>query len=240
MSHPSVVVRLHEAGTVAGHEYEVMDDAGDRVGGEAAPRSARRLTLRDVIAEHPQGIGADLLDDVVKQLASALTALGQAELVHRDVRPENVLVTSRTPGTGWDLTLVDLGMAVRLVDPVVYGVARRFTPYTAPELLAGSISAPTDWWSLGVLAAELAAGGHPLVGLDPDTIERQLATGNVVPPRGLPERVQALHTGLTARQPADRWGSAQVTAWLEGGDPDLPPQRDVPQARAFTLSLIHI
>jgi eukaryotic-like serine/threonine-protein kinase len=235
-SHPSVVVRLHEAGSVAGHEYEVMDEAGDRVGGEAAPRSARRLTLRDVIAEHPQGIRADLLDDVVKQLASALTALGQAGLVHRDVRPENVLVTSRGPGSGWKLTLVDLGMAVRLIDPVVYGVTRRFTPYTAPELLSGSVSAPTDWWSLGVLAAELAAGGHPLVGLDPETIERQLATGHVVPPRGLPERVAALHAGLTAREPADRWGATQVTAWLGGDDPDLPPQRDVPQARGFAFA----
>lgn len=234
------VVALHDAGMAAGRRYEVMDDVGDRVGGPDAPLSARRMTLRDLLVEHPGGLEPAQVEDLVRQLSEAIAAIGRARLAHLDVRPENVLVTRRVPrpdddGPRWVATLIDFGLGVHLIQDTMWDVAHpSFSAYTAPELLSSSVSAATDWWSLGIIAAELATGGHPLLGLDPRNVTRQLAIVNFPPPDGLTDHLRALYDGLTA--PAEvRWGAEHVAAWTQGTMPAAPPRASRPAPSAFVF-----
>ena len=218
------VVRLHRSDVFDGRVFEIMDDVGDPLGGD---RRARRTTLRDVLAAHPGGLAEDVVVDVVRQLGEALAALGRAKLAHLDMRPENVLV-ARRPDGGFDVTLADLGSSVALARPVMWVPQAPASAYAAPEvLLPGIATAATDWWSLGILAAELAAGGHPLAREDIRNIKLQLHDDNLPVPAGLPGRVAALVAGLTVHRDI-RWGAAEVAAWADGGSPAVPGRRPAP------------
>ena len=140
------VVRVHAAGSHQGTPYVVMELLDGR-------------TLRHLLrGEEPLPLARALVYG--QQLADGLAALHQAGLVHRDVKPENVLVS----GEG-QLKLADLGLAVHDDDPrLTESGALLGTPeYMAPEALKGArIRAPTaDVYSLGVVLFELLTGAPP-------------------------------------------------------------------------------
>jgi hypothetical protein len=101
------IAQLFESGMDDGRVYEVMDDVG-------AAGTARPMTLRDLLAENPDGLPREDVRDLVGQLGRALAAVGKAHLAHLDVRPDNILITRRENPLGWVATLVDFGSAVRL------------------------------------------------------------------------------------------------------------------------------
>lgn len=131
--------------------------------------------------------------DLVDQLLAALTAVHAAGLVHRDVKPSNLLL--EPPGsTRPRLRLSDFGIAAHVDDPRLtrIGEAVGTQGYAAPEVLRGADPDPAqDVYAAGVLAAELVTGGrpsgaapelgdHPLAALvatmtDPDPMRRPTA-----------------------------------------------------------------
>ncbi|WP_437476566.1 serine/threonine-protein kinase [Sorangium sp. So ce1014] len=150
VAHPNLV-RLYDAGaTAAGQLFMVME----RVSG---------VPLREMLAG-----GARL--DVVRalhyaiQIADALSTAHEAELVHRDVKPENVLVSG-----GVHARLLDFGVAKDARGPgltgqgSVVGTLR----YMAPEQIAGrAVDGRADLYALGVVTYEMLAGAHPYAVLD--------------------------------------------------------------------------
>ena len=95
-----------------------------------------------------------------------------------------------------------------------------------PEFEGGEVSAAWDWWSLGMIAAELAVGRHLFAlpdGTMPDP--RQIRSSLAQRPVDLSEvadaRVRLLCQGLLTRDRHHRWGGPQVTEWLEGGSPSV-------------------
>ena len=229
--HP-VVVRLYDFGEVSGRRYEVMDRVGHPLGGPDAPGDSRRYTLRDLLTDHGGTLPEPLVVDLVRQLAGALDACGQAKLAHLDVRPDNVLLT-RMPDVDdaaptWVATLVDFGSAVHLQFPEVNVEPRAATAYAARELvLVNRVTAAGDWWSLGMLAAELS-GGHPLIGADPALI-REEALHPEPAPSELPARIRLLYGGLVTDERI-RWDAAKVAEWATGAPMDAPA--DAPKERA--------
>ncbi|MFN7956329.1 MAG: serine/threonine-protein kinase [bacterium] len=131
-------------------------------------------------------------------------------VVHRDVKPENVLV-----GTDGEPHLMDFGLAKSAQDPDLTrkGLLVGTPAYVAPEQLAGTgVDGRADLYAVGVMLYEMVSGGLPFVA---DGSTKALLARLEQEPTPIAERVvgiapslaQAIHTAL-AREPAARFADA--------------------------------
>lgn len=173
---------------------------------------------------------------VAADVADALGAAHAAELVHRDVKPGNVLLSPA------GVKLVDLGIAVAVGErPLgergeVLGTPR----YMAPEQVGGGPATPaSDVYALGLLLHECLTGEPLRKG---STVAELLAPDQFtsIPPEpdvpGLPESVERLRRWCLAPEPADRPTSAEAAAVLAEAAPARPLRRPTPALRPATLT----
>jgi hypothetical protein len=152
--------------------------------------------------------------DVVAQAAAGLQAAHVMGLVHRDVRPGNLLLASSgtVKITDWGLSRA-IGSAPSTVTETMPATAE----YLAPERTAGAAAAPAgDLYALGVLAYECLAGAPPFAG-EPAEVACAHRDHLVPPlPGEVPAEVSALVMRLVAKDPARRPGSAAEVAQQAG------------------------
>ena len=152
--------------------------------------------------------------EVVAQAAAGLDAAHRAGLVHRDIKPGNLLL-----GPGGQVKITDFGISRAAGSAAVTGTGELLgTPaYLAPERLAGQVATPaSDLYSLGVLAWECLAGTPPFTGAP---LEVALAHRNrPLPPlpAAVPADVAALVAELTAQDPLARPRGAGEVAGRAG------------------------
>ncbi len=148
--------------------------------------------------------------DVVAQAAGGLDAAHAAGLVHRDIKPGNLLVDPY--GT---VKITDFGIAYAAGSaPLTRTGALIGTPaYLAPERVAGASAGPaSDLYSLGIVAYECLAGALPFTGTPIEVaLAHQYQSLPPLPPT-VPPHVAALVVELTARNPALRPASAGEVA----------------------------
>jgi serine/threonine-protein kinase len=169
-------------------------------------------SLAGVLAGGPLGAGQAV--DVVAQAAAALAAAHAAGLVHRDIKPGNLLL-----GPGGVVKVTDFGIAHAAGSaPVTRTGTLVGTPaYLAPERAAGQPATPaSDLYSLGIVGYECVTGAPPFTGT---ALEVALAHQHrplpPLPP-SVPGGVAALVTRLTAKDPKDRPASAAEAAGQAG------------------------
>ncbi|RMH40504.1 MAG: GAF domain-containing protein [Deltaproteobacteria bacterium] len=153
------------------------------------------------IAARPDRVEAVL--DVAVDVAAALSHVHRAGLVHRDVKPANVLVRA----TG-EAVLIDLGLAAA---PGRHAAAAGSLAYMAPEALAGAADPRSDLFSLGAAIYEWTAGRRPFAGDDPAAIVRAICDGAAPPladAAGAPIPLSDVVARLLAPDPAARPPSA--------------------------------
>jgi len=149
----------------------------------------------------------DKVLDFVAQTASALQAAHAAGLVHRDIKPGNLLITPDNR-----VKITDFGIA-RIADQVpltATGQVMGTVQYLSPEQASGHPASPTtDIYSLGIVAYEALAGHRPFTGESQVAIA--MAQINEAPPElpdSIPEPVRNLVYSCIAKNPADRPQSA--------------------------------
>ncbi|MGN9775605.1 Stk1 family PASTA domain-containing Ser/Thr kinase [Micromonospora sp. H33] len=202
LTHPNVVA-VYDQGTHGGRPYLVME-------------YVRGRTLRDVLAERRR-LNPDEALAITEQMLAAIAAAHRAGLVHRDVKPENVLVAEAP--TGGAANLVD--SVVKVAD---FGLARAVeasaheeqgnqlmatVAYVAPELVTDGHADPrTDVYSAGIVLFEMLTGRVPYDGDRPVEVAWQHVDRDVPAPStlvpGLPKSLDDLVARATRRDPGAR------------------------------------
>jgi len=200
LNHPHVC-KVHEAGTVEGQAYIAMQ----RIDGVDLVRATADMTLEQKLA-------------LFQQLAEGLHAAHRAGLIHRDVKPGNVLVEGLDRGAP-HAYLLDFGLARDLGDTTLTRTGELMgTPaYMAPEQARGEpnqLDRRTDVYGLGATLYRILAGQPPVAGTTSLASLNQAARGEIGPLRQLapaiPRDVETIVMKCLAGEPAARYDSARA------------------------------
>lgn len=157
---------------------------------------------------------------IVADIADGLAAAHAAGVVHRDVKPENVLLDMQGPlgpGGSHPALLTDFGVA-KLIDSPRRTRATKIigTPdYLAPEIVEGlPPRAAVDIYALATVLYELLAGFTPFGGGHPGAVLRRHVTETVAPLPGIPDELWQLIIQCLAKAPASRLRASELGARL--------------------------
>ncbi len=195
--HPHIV-RLLDFGIESNIPYFVMDYAPNGSLREKYPKGTR-LTLATIVS-------------YVQQAAEALQYAHDRKLIHRDVKPENMLL-----GHNNEIVLSDFGIAVvahstksmRIED--IIGTSY----YMAPEQLSGQPRTASDQYSLGVIVYSWLTGTLPFTGTYVEIVSQQLTKlppplRNSIP--NLPVEIEQVVLKALAKDPQQRYETIQAFA----------------------------
>ncbi|MEU4152366.1 Stk1 family PASTA domain-containing Ser/Thr kinase [Streptomyces sp. NPDC026659] len=190
LSHPNVV-QVFDQGTDRSYVYLAMEYVAG-------------CTLRDVLRERG-ALRPRAALDILEPVLAALGAAHRAGFVHRDMKPENVLI-----GDDGRVKVADFGL-VRSVDTVTSttGAVLGTVSYLAPEQIERGAADPrVDVYACGVVLYEMLTGTKPHSGDSPAQVIYQHLNEDVPPPSalvpGLAPELDALVAVATARTPAGR------------------------------------
>jgi serine/threonine protein kinase len=220
------VVRVHDVGVTDDQPYFVMDyveggSLADRVG-SLDPREALRLTV---------------------EAAHAVQVLHDAGVVHRDVKPANLLVDDTS--LPQRVLVADLGSAKMLADASGFTVTTGTPAYMAPEQAASAgFDGRADVYALAVVGYELVCGrrpydsaGWPLVPAGPGSAPAPIAAAH-----WLPQEVDTVLAAALQQNPSARPENAGTLAALlaaAGADRDPEaPRRDWPVGVVAAVALL--
>ena len=201
----------------------VVLDSGEKDGtGWLIMELVQGRALSDIIAEKGTLSPAEILP-VLAQVARALQVVHDSGVVHRDVKPSNILINREGLAK-----LTDFGISTGInqrpltASGMVMGTAQ----YLAPEQAMGNMATPAgDLYGLGIIAYEALVGRRPFSG----ATQVDIAFAHVneeVPalPDAVPPQVQAIILKLLAKKPSDRPHSARESTGRRG-----PQTRELPR-----------
>lgn len=204
LNHPNIVT-IYETGVVGPDRYIAME-------------LIEGLTLRGLAAREPLPLSRVI--HIARQIAEALAVAHAAQIVHRDIKPDNVML--RPDGY---VKLLDFGLARLQPDalaaastqpaPTETGAVVGTIGYMAPEQARGERVAPeADVFSLGVLLYELVTGRHPFMAPSQLGTLHQLMWETPEPPillnADLPKAIDQLILEMLQKDPRLRPGASEV------------------------------
>jgi len=237
LNHPGIV-RVFDCGEQGGHLFIVMEFIDGQ-------------SLEDHIHER-QAVGVDRSLQITEQVALALgEALAQVGVIHRDVKPANVLLTS-----SGQVKLADLGLAKTLVaagETVEYGSGRTEggaalgTPsYMPPEQFidASSVDHRADVYSLGATLYHMLSGSVPFKADSVFGLMRKIERDDPPPlPPHVPRAVEQIVSRMMAKSPGDRYQTyaeliEDLRAAQRSGESPLSSSSSMRSSSRFSGSVI--
>ena len=212
LEHPNICTVYEVGETEDGQAYLVMAFYE----GETLKDRLRRGPLSPAEAAH-----------VAAAMARGLAEAHERDIVHRDIKPGNVILTA-----AGEVKLVDFGLAQRgdaaLTRP---GATVGTVAYMSPEQVRGEpVEASTDLWSLGVVLYEMLTGVRPFRGGDAPAVLHAILRKDPVSVRevraGTPRAIGRIVERLLRKDPAERYPSARdlLTDLERTGEGDVGPE----------------
>src|SRR5579864_5744016 len=213
LMHPAIVRIL---------DYDVQDGVPFLVMDYAPNGSLHRRHPKGSVLPLPQIVS------LVKQVAAALQYAHERKFIHRDVKPENMLL-----GRQQEVLLSDFGLVALAHSSGSLSTQEAVgtLPYMAPEQIEGHPRAASDQYALGVAVYEWFCGARPFEGSMTEVMVQQLT----MPPPPLRERVATIPLGIEqvvlralAKDPKQRFASVQDFATALEQASQLAPAHAVP------------
>ncbi|MDH4196919.1 MAG: serine/threonine-protein kinase [Candidatus Aminicenantes bacterium] len=159
------------------------------------------------ILDKEKTLDCDLALNYVRQITCGIDHAHKNKIIHRDLRPSNVLVSEE--GTA---KITDFGTSAWL-NTMPYASTRIGSPpYMAPEQFMGKASYSSDIYSIGCIFYEMLIGRPPIFDPDPFKILEKAQQGRITPPRlkngRVPREVDEIIMTCLAAQVEDRYSSA--------------------------------
>ncbi len=226
LAHPNVVA-VYDVGEIEGLPFLVMEF----VAGE---------TLKDLLCREGP-LPPESVVQVGIQVAAALDAAHRRGLIHRDIKPQNILLAPEAelgPHSRFRVKLADFGIALALgADSATRpGVLLGSAPYLAPELVRGESATPqSDIYALGVVLYEMSTGRLPYSGDTPLAMALQHVEAEPRRPTAwnpaLPPALEGIILRAMAKAPAARFATAaELGAALQAVTQGAPAAAEWPTA----------
>ena len=212
-----VAIRLRHPNIAQLHDFAIASDGNAYIVMELIDGS----TLQEILKLHgPPPIPLSL--EIARQAVKALGYLHRQRIVHRDVSPDNLMLTRDADGHPL-VKLIDLGIAKAFEGAgglTTTGIFLGKPRYASPEQFGGTgLDARSDLYSFGVVLYELLTGYCPISGNDPASfmaghlLRPPLAFSESDPDGKLPQALRELLLKALAKEPAQRVGSAEELLW---------------------------
>ncbi len=195
LSHPNIV-NVYDVGEDEGIYYIVME-------------FVEGITLKEYIMDHGR-LPADQALDFALQIASGIEVAHQNHTIHRDIKPQNIIVSKN--GT---LKVTDFGIARAATSNTVASNAMGSVHYISPEQARGGYSdEKSDIYSLGITMYEMVTGRVPFEGDNNVTVALMHIQGEMIPPReyypDIPASLEKVILKCTQKKPERRYLTASA------------------------------
>lgn len=197
MSHPNIV-NIYDVGREGNIHYIVME-----------------LIEGKTLSDYIKAQGAMSYPKVIalsKQIAAALAFAHKNHIIHRDVKPHNVMITPNGTAKITDFGIAKAVNAATIVDNTegIIGSVHYFSPEQAR---GGYVDEKSDIYSLGIVMYEMLTGRVPFDGDNPVNIALMHINGEMVPPsklvEGVPPALEHIILKCTDKYPVNRYASAE-------------------------------
>ena len=203
LAHPGIVP-VFDVGDHEGAPFLVMEFVDGRTLGEAIKKGER--------------FSLDHICEIGQQIAEALGYAHRKGVIHRDVKPANILLTSREVYGSERPRITDFGIAKLAASEITTTGQLLGTPsFMAPEQFTGSpVDGRADLFSLGVILYSLATGEQPFAGETMTAVSYKIVYTEPIPPSklnpALSPRLEAVILKCLAKNPADRYSTGEQVA----------------------------
>ncbi len=197
LSHPNIV-NIFDVGQEGNIHYIVMELVEGR-------------TLSDMIREegplpYPKVI------ELTKQIAAALSVAHKNQIIHRDVKPHNVLITSSGTAKITDFGIAKAVNSSTIVDTTGGGIMGSVHYFSPEQARGGYVDEKSDIYSLGIVMYEMLTGRVPFDGDNPVNIALMHINSEMVPPSklvsGIPPALEKIVLKATDKYQTNRFASA--------------------------------
>ena len=194
LSHPNIV-EIYDVGEYKGHRYIVMEYVPGR-------------TLKQVIRSRGS-LEPDEAIDIEKQLVSAVSEAHHKGIIHRDIKPQNIIVKS-----DGSIKILDFGIAIAKgnIQVTQANNVMGSVHYLAPELAKGKpASVQSDIYALGIVLFEMLSGDVPFkadsaVQVALMQMRNEMLSIRTINP-SIPQSIENIITRATAKDPSKRYSS---------------------------------